>query len=93
MVDEAEFERLSEVEIALIDAMKTILEVILFVHPESRKYLDQAYGNQRDTKLQSRQPGGAAVLELLRLFVVDPERQEAREQLAKFLSAEPRGQA
>ena len=93
MADEFERIVLSDVEIALIDSLKTALEVIIHAHPGSEKYLARAYGYQSDAKLKTDQPDGAAVHELLRQFVANPERQEARERLAKFLSAEPEGRA
>ena len=93
MPDEIERKGLSDVEIALADAVKTILEIIMHAHPGAEKYFARAFGQQRDKKLETAQPDAAAVFEILRQFVADPTRQEAREQLAKFFSEAPMGQA
>ncbi len=74
MADEAEPEGLSEIEIALLDALKTTLEMIIHVAPGSERYLARAFAHQRDAKLQTAQPDAAAVFELLQRFVADPER-------------------
>jgi len=93
MADEVEREGLSDVEIALVDALKTILEITMHTHPGAEKYFARAFAHQRDGKLETSQPDAAAVFGLLLQFVVDPTRQAAREQLATFLSEEPKGQA
>ncbi len=93
MADEIEREGLSDVEIALIDALKTVMEIIMHAHPGAEKYLGRAFASQRDKKLQTAQPDAAAVLELLQQFVADPKRQAARARLAKFLLETPKGQA
>lgn len=84
---------LSEVEVALIDALKTILEIMMQGLQGSEKYLGQAFAHQRDAKIQTKQPTAAAVFEMLRQFVADPTRQANREEIRKLLQEQPKGQA
>jgi hypothetical protein len=93
MSDDVEPKEFSEVEGALIDAFKTMLECMIHIAPGSQKYLSRSFAHQSAVKAEKDLVGAAAVFGLLRQFVEDPERQEAREQLAKFLSEEPKGRA
>ena len=93
MSDEPGHEGLSEVEVALIDALQTILEVIAHGLPGSEKYLVRSFEHQRNVKMLKKQPNAAALFELLRRFVVDPKRQANREEIRRILQEPPKGQA
>ena len=84
---------LSEVEIALTDAIKTVLEFVIHAHPGAEKYLSHAFEHQRDRQLQTKQPDAAALSEILRRFVVDPVRQTNREEVRRLLAEPPQGRA
>lgn len=90
---ELEAKELSEVELALVDANKAVLDVVMQAIPNSEKYLARSFAHQRDGKIQLAQPTAAAVFEMLRLFVVDPARQANREGVRKILEEEPKGRA
>lgn len=93
MPNETEREPISEIEVAIVDALKTILEVIVHAHPGAEKYLIRAFAHQRAAKLQTKQPHAAAVFELLRQFVADPTRQTNRAEIRKLLQEPPKGRA
>lgn len=82
-----------DTEIALLDAIKTLAEVVMFAHPGSEKYLTRAFEYQARAKLQSGQPEAAALFELLRQFVAAADRQSNREAVRKFLEEPPQGRA
>ena len=84
---------LSEIELALTDALKTILEVITQGLPGSEKYLARSFADQRDGKLLKELPNAAALFEMLRRFVADPNRQANREEIRKLLEEPPEGRA
>lgn len=85
--------RLSEVEIALMDAFKALADVIMAMNPNAARALTTSFEHQRDGKLKTGQAAAVAVFELLRRFVVDPERQAAREQIRRLLAMPPQGWA
>ena len=96
MSDENDIEEtkgLSEVDIAIIDAFKTFLEVTLSLYPQSLKYLARSFAHQRDGKIATKQPDAAAVFEILRQFVAGPKREANREEIRKLLQEPPKGQA
>jgi hypothetical protein len=80
-------------EIALMDAIKSVADVVMAMNPGASKALAGAFEHQRDGKIQTKLPDAAALFELLRLFVADPERQAYREQVRQLLSAPPQGRA
>lgn len=90
-----EFEEngLSEVEFALIDAYKSLADVLMAMNPNAAKALTTSYEHQRNGKIATKQPYAAALFELLRKFVADPERQAYRLQLRRLLSEPPQGSA
>lgn len=47
---------LSETELALTDAIKTVLEAVITAHPEALKYLARALETQRDEKIHKDPP-------------------------------------
>ncbi len=84
---------LSEIELALIDAFKSLADVLMAMNPNAVKALTTSFEHQRNGKLQTGQPNAAAVFELLRLFVADPKRQAYRERIRLLLAAPPQGRA
>ena len=86
-------DEIRDTEIALMDAIKTVLEVMIGQEIASPVYLDKAFAGQRDAFLQRKMGSAAGVMELLRRFVTDPERGKRREQY-RILSTElPKGSA
>lgn len=88
-----EDEGITEGEIALMDAIKTLSEIIMYAIPGTEKYLIRSFQEQAHAKLQSGQPDAAAMFALLHQFVASPERSANREAIRKFLEEPPKGQA
>ena len=95
MTDEPKDEEngLSEVEFALVDAYKSLADVLMAMNPNAATALTTSYEHQRNGNIQKDQPHAAALFELLRRFVADPERQAYRLQLRKLLSEPSQGSA
>ena len=83
----------SDTEIALIDANKTIMEIIMTIGLAKPPVFHRMLTHQRDQYLQKRMPDAAAVMEVLRRFAIDPKREAHREALRKILTEPPRGSA
>jgi hypothetical protein len=90
--DQTPFE-LTEVEQALVDGMKTLLEFCMMVEPASRELFLDSFTAQRDGCLQKQQPKAAALFEMLRLFLADPKRAQERQRAQSFLKEPPAGSA
>jgi hypothetical protein len=84
---------LSDVEIALIDAIKSVSDVVMAMDPHAAGVLATNFAHQRDGKLAKDQPEAAAVFEILRLFVDDPDRKEYRNLVRKAMSERSKGSA
>jgi hypothetical protein len=84
---------MSETEIALMDAIKTLAEIFMYAHPGAEKYLTRAFEHQAQAKIQLGQPDAAAMFALLHEFVASPERGSNRAAIRKFLEEPPQGQA
>jgi hypothetical protein len=84
---------LSEIEIAIVDAFKSLADVLMAMNPNAAKALTNSFEHQRNGKIRTGQPNAALVFEMLRAFVADPERQAIRERIRQLLSAPPQGRA
>lgn len=84
---------LSDEAIALTDAIKTVIEVVLATGIATPRVFDQMYGHQRDGKLAKKDVKGAAIMEMLRQFSVDPTRAAYRESIRTLLREQPKGTA
>jgi hypothetical protein len=92
-MDEIRAENLTDAEIALMDAIKTVLEVIMTAGVAKAPVFEGMFSYQRDVYLAKRQPTSAAVMELLRRFADDPERKAHREMLRTLIQESPKGSA
>lgn len=59
---------LNDAEIALIDAIKSLIEIMLARHVANGTELNQIFSFQRDAYLKKKMPTAAAVMEMLREF-------------------------
>ena len=84
---------LSDANIALMDAMKVLIDLALVTNQTNPRYFDQCFSHQRDGYIEKKMPAAAAVMELLRAFSTDREREAFRETLAKFRGAPTQGSA
>lgn len=88
-----EVHKLSDEAIALTDAMKTLIEIMLTAGIATPAVFDRFYGEQRDGKLRRECVRGAAIMETLRLFAIDPARATHREGVRAILREPPQGSA
>lgn len=86
-------DELRDTEIALMDAIKSILEVIMTAGIAKPELFDRMFSHQRDGYLAKGNGSAAGVMELLRAFVSDPTRAAHREGLRKVLTEPPAGSA
>lgn len=93
--EETDFERkgLNDVEIALMDAIKAVVEILLTQNIAQPDTFDQMFTHQRDTYIQKKMPDAAAVMEMLRQFASNPQRAAQREAIRTALREPPKGTA
>ena len=84
---------LRDSEIALMDAIKSLMEILLHANIATPRAFDHIFTNQRDGYLAKQMPRAAAVMELLRQFATSPEREEHRQTLRQLLAEPPQGSA
>jgi len=78
MSDNNQPEPLSDIEIALIDSIKTIIEMLAAKQIAKPEEFAPMFEHQRDQVVAKHQPAGAAVFELLRAYCLDPKRKQFR---------------
>ena len=83
MTDAGQPETLSDVEIALMDSIKSIIEMLAAKKIARPEEFAPIFEYQRDKVLERHQPTSAAVFEQLRVFCLDPERKQFRELMTK----------
>lgn len=84
---------LSDTELALVDAIKSIAEVLMAMHPRAAAALAASFRHQENLLIQAGRQDAALVLGLLQRFAADPARQAEREQVRRVISEPPQGQA
>ena len=84
---------LTDVEIALVDAIKTIVEIMMTTGIAGPVAFDKMFANQHEYYADQKMVAAASVMRRLRRFVYDPERKSHRENLRRLLQEEPKGQA
>ena len=82
-------EKLRDYEIALMDALKTIFEIIVAKRILPPEVLGEMLARQRDSYPRDTMPGAVFVMEELHGFVTNPERLQAR----RFHDEPPAGTA
>jgi hypothetical protein len=84
---------LRDSEVALMDAIKTVFEVIIAKGISSPDTLASILSKQSESYPQATMPRAVFVMDSLRDFVNDPQRKELREQLRQMLQTPPKGSA
>jgi len=82
-----------DAELALVDSIKSVLEVLMSADIVAPDVLGRLFQDQRDHYLAEKMPLAAAVSEMLRTFVLDPSRKAFRDRLHKALREPPQGTA
>ena len=84
---------LGDAEIALMDAIKSVIEILMTAGIAKPAVFNRLFTHQRDAYLQKEMPTAAAVMEMLRLFAIDPGRAASRDTQRKVLEEPPQGSA
>lgn len=92
-MQDPEKEPLRDSEIALMDAMKSIIEIILTANIAKPQVFDKLFASQSEQYEKKRMPAAIAVMELLREFVNNPNREKHRQSLRQILQESPKGRA
>jgi hypothetical protein len=90
---ESDDDTLRDSEVALMDAIKTVLEVIIAKGISVPDTLASMFSQQSASYPQAEMPKAVFVMDSLRDFVLDPKRKELREQLRLTLQVPPKGSA
>jgi hypothetical protein len=84
---------LRDSEVALMDAIKTVLEIIIAKKISAPATLAQIFQLQRNSYPEALMPKAVFVMESLREFVNDPVRQAEREKAERLRQEQPSGSA
>src|ERR1035437_1291885 len=84
-VTESDDDTLRDSEVALMDAIKTVLEVIIAKGISKPETLGSIFSKQSEDYPQTEMPKAVFVMNSLRDFVSDPKRKAFREQLRQML--------
>jgi hypothetical protein len=83
----------SDTEIALVDSIKTILEIMMTQNIVGPVALDKMFASQHQYYTDEKMLAAASIMRRLRRFVSDPQQKAHRENLRILLQEEPEGQA
>jgi hypothetical protein len=88
-------EKLRDSEIAIIDALKMIVEIMVAKGIAPAEGLRKLFAGQRDGYIRKEMANAAVVMEVLRTFTVarQPEPEGGRENLRRALDEPPQGSA
>lgn len=78
---------LTDTEIALMDAIKTLIDIMMAKEIVTNEVFDRMFASQRNTYIQNKMPSAAAVMELLRAFSTTRGNQR------DLLQVQPKGSA
>lgn len=84
---------LDEGDHAAMSCFKAILMVLIETKLVPKPVVEKILAEMRDGFIQKDMPKSAGILELIRLFVVDPQRAAQREAIGKLLREPPKGSA
>ncbi|MCC6734498.1 MAG: hypothetical protein IT534_00050, partial [Bauldia sp.] len=77
MTDSPSDDRLRDSEIALVDALKLIMEVMVATGTVKATVFEQIFAQQRDAYIAKTMPNAAVIMEVLRGFAAKPPKPAA----------------
>ena len=92
MADEPRMTPSTGLEVGLLDAITTIIEILLALGIEPAVFAEPLKA-QRDGQRAAGRPDAAGVLDYLRDYVIDPELQQRRQKIQLAHRAPPAGTA
>jgi hypothetical protein len=84
---------LRDSEIALMDALKSVIEILIAKDIAKPEAIDKLLAGQQNGYVEKRMPSAVVVMGFLRSFVSDPERAAFRSEIRKLLKEPPKGSA
>ncbi len=86
-------EKLRDSEIAIVDALKMLMEVLVATGTVRAEVFQKVFAHQRDGYIAKEMPNAAVIMEVLRGFAVVPPRDDNAEALRRELEKPPQGTA
>jgi hypothetical protein len=86
-------EKLSEREVALIDAIRTIADIMLAADIVPVSTFDRLFAHHRDGYLGKGLVQAAGTMEIIRQLTTDPQAEASRQLIRKTLRESPKGSA
>ncbi len=86
-------ERLRDSEIAIVDALKMLMELLVATGVVKAEVFQKIFAHQRDGYIAKEMPNAAVIMEVLRGFAVAPARDPERQALREALEKPPQGTA
>ena len=92
MADDGKKDALRDTDIAIIDALKLLVEAMVASKVVSPDYVERMFSRQRDGYIAKEMADAAVVMEVLRTFAVASKRNIPSEEMRRAMD-EPQGRA
>lgn len=89
--DPKDDDKLRDSEIAIVDALKLLMEVLVATGTVKADVFQRLFAHQRDGYIAKEMPNAAVIMEVLRGFAVPKSTEPKREALRKELDKPPQG--
>lgn len=86
-------EKLRDSEIAIVDALKMLMEVLVATGTVKAEIFQKLFARQRDGYIAKEMPNAAVIMEVLRGFAQPSTRDQDQEALRRELEKPPQGRA
>ncbi|MCC6984707.1 MAG: hypothetical protein IT535_15705 [Bauldia sp.] len=93
MAEEGSKDTLRDTDIAVIDALKTLVEAMIASGTVSADHIQRMFSRQRDGYIAKEMPDAAVVMEVLRTFADATRRTAPSDAIRRALDEPPQGRA
>jgi hypothetical protein len=93
MAEDGKKDALRDTDIAIIDALKILVEAMIASGTVSPDYIQRLFSRQRDGYIAKEMPDAAVVMEVLRTFADATRRNTPSEAIRRALDEPPQGRA
>lgn len=91
--DRKDEDKLRDSEIAIVDALKMLMEVLVATGTVKAEVFQKLFARQRDGYIAKEMPNAAVIMEVLRGFAQPTPRSEEDEAIRRELEKPPQGSA
>ena len=91
--DRKDEDRLRDSEIAIVDALKLMMEALVVTGTVKAEVFEQIFAQQRDSYIAKEMPNAAVIMEVLRGFAGKPTTNADDDALREQLEKPPQGSA